>query len=146
MNIDNILKKYRDEYEKKFEAYTFNCYFSIVFDNNQILSVKLKGMISCFSPTFIGQKLLTKNYSLKRYEDGYKYSFISKMKIEFTAYLSSMTFQDYLQQPKQMIEWSFMRKMKSNAIFLNVAMNIYNPIINEIREKIVWLPEEDDDE
>ena len=42
MNIDNILKKYRDEYDRKIEAYTYNGYFSIVFDNNQIPNVKLK--------------------------------------------------------------------------------------------------------
>ena len=61
MNFDNILKKYGDEYDKKIEAYTNNCYFSIVFNNSQILNVKLKGMISCIRPAFIRQTLFKKN-------------------------------------------------------------------------------------
>ena len=55
--MDIILKKYRNEYDRKFEAYAINCYFSIVFDNIQIPNVKLKRMISLVRPTFIRQKL-----------------------------------------------------------------------------------------
>ena len=42
MNIDNKLKKYRDGHNRKFEAYTINCYFSIVFDIIQIFNGKFK--------------------------------------------------------------------------------------------------------
>ena len=69
MKIDNILKKYRDEYDRKVEAYTINCYFSIVFDNNQIHILKLKRMISIVRPTFKRQKLFKKIYSLQRKEE-----------------------------------------------------------------------------
>ena len=146
MNIDNILKKYRDEYNRKFEAYTINCYLSFVLDNNQLLNVKLRRMISLVRPTFLRQKLLEKIHSLERNENGYKYSFISEMKIEFIAYLSSMRFKNYLKQPKQMIEWSFIKKKKSNPKLLNVDMNINNPLMIEIRRRTFWLPEEIDDE
>ena len=127
MNIDDFLKKYRDEYDRKFEVYTINCYFSFVFDNSEILDVKLKRRISLVRPTFIRQNLLKKTYSLERNEKGCKYSFISEMKIEFIACLSSMRFRKYLQQPKQMMEWSFIKKMKSNPELLNVDMNRNNP-------------------
>ena len=148
MIIDNILKKYRDEYDRKIQAYTINCYFSILFDKNQILNVKLKRIISLVSPTFISQNLLKKIYFLERNEDGYKYCVISELKIEFIACLSSMTFKNYLQQPKQMIEWLFFKKMKSNPKLLNVGVNtkIYNPFLNEIRRRNFGLPDEDDDE
>ena len=99
MDIDNILKKYRNNFDRKFESYSTNCYFKIVFDNNHIINVKLKRMINLVRPTFIRQKLLKKIYSLERNEEGYKYCFISEMKIEFIACLSSMTFKNYLQQP-----------------------------------------------
>ena len=69
-------------------------------------------MISLVCLTFIRQKLLKKIYSLERNEEGYKYSFISEMKIEFFACLSSITFKNYLQQPKQKIEWSFNKKLR----------------------------------
>ena len=110
MKFDNILEKYRDEYDRRFEVYTVNCNFSIASDNNQILYVKLKRMASLVRPTYIRQKLLKKIYSLEKNQDRYKYSFISEMRIEFTACLSSMTFKNYLQQTKQTTEWLFLRK------------------------------------
>ena len=145
MNNENILKKFRDGYDGKFGAYTINCYFSIVFGNNQILIFKLKRRISLVRATFIRQKLLKKIYSFERNEEGYKQSFISKMKKEFIACLSSMTFKNY-QQPKEMTEWSFIKKMKSNPKLLNVDININNPLIFEIRRSNFWLPKVDDDE
>ena len=66
MNIGNILKKYRDEYDRKFEAYTINCYLGFVFVNSQIFNVKLKRMISLVRLTFIRQKLLKKFTLLKK--------------------------------------------------------------------------------
>ena len=146
MNIDNSLKKYPEEYDRKFEVYTNNCYFSIVFDNIQLLNVKLRRMISLVRPTFLRKKLLKKIYSLERNEIEYYYSFISEMKIEFIAYLSSMTFKNYLQQPKQKIEWSFIKKKKSNPKLLNFDKNIIYPLLIEIRRRIFWPPEEVDDE
>ena len=65
---------------------------------------------------------------------------------EFFAYLSCMTFKHYSQQPKQEIEWSFIKKMSSNQKFLDVDMDIYNPIMNEFRKRIFSLPGEDDDQ
>ena len=103
-------------------------------------------MFRLLCPTFIRQKLLKKIYSLEKNEEGYKYSFISEMKIEFIACLSSMTFKNYLQQPKKMIEWSFIKKKRSNLRLMNTNMDIRNPLKFEIRRKIFWLPEEDDDE
>ena len=146
MKIDNILKKYPDENDENVETYTSNCYCSVVFDDNQILNFKLRRIISLVYPTFIRQKLFKKIYSLEKNEDGYKYSFISELRIEFISCLSSMTFKNYLQQPKQKIEWSFIRKTESNPKFVNVDMNIYNPSMDEIRTRIIWLPEEGDDE
>ena len=107
MIIDNVLKKYRNEYDKKLEIYTTNIYFRFVFDNNQILNVKITAMCSLVHQTYIRRNLLKKIYSLERKEDGYKYSFISEMKYEFVSCLSHMTFKNYLQQPKELIEWSF---------------------------------------
>ena len=45
-----------------------------------------------------------------------------------------------------MIEWSLIKKMKSNPKILNVDMDLDNPLINEFRRRLFWLPEEDDDE
>ena len=103
-------------------------------------------MISLVRPTFIRQKLLKKIYSLERKEEGSKYSSISEMKTEFFAFLSSMTFKNYLQQPKQMIEWLFIKNKKSQPKLLNVDININHPLIIEIRRRIFWRLEEDDDE
>ena len=50
------------------------------------------------------------------------------MKIEFIAYLLSMAIKNYLQQSKQKLEWSFIKKMKSNPKLLIVDMNIKNPL------------------
>ena len=70
VNFDNTLEKYRDKYDRKIEAYSTNCYFSIVFDSNQILNVKFKKMIILVRPTFLRQKLLKKIYSLESNEKG----------------------------------------------------------------------------
>ena len=70
MNFDKIFKKYRHEFDRKIEFKTINCYFSIVFDINQILKVGIKRMIFLVRPTYIRQKLLKKLYSLGRNEDG----------------------------------------------------------------------------
>ena len=83
MSIDIIFKKYRDEYDRKIEAYTISCNFSIVFDNNQILYVKIKRMVRCVRATYIRQKLLQEIYSLEKNEDEYKCSFISGTKKSF---------------------------------------------------------------
>ena len=45
-----------------------------------------------------------------------------------------------------MIEWSLIKKMKSNPKILNVDMDLDIPLINEIRRRLFWLPEEDNDE
>ena len=57
------------------------------------------------------------------------------MTIEFITHLSSMTFENYLQQPKQMKKWLFIRKMKSNLKLLDVHTYESNPLINEIRRR-----------
>ena len=67
------------------------------------------------------------------------------MNIEFIACLSSRTFQNYQQKPKQLIEWSFIKKMRSNPSLLNIDMDIRNPLILEIRRRIFRLLEEDDE-
>ena len=71
---------------------------------------------------------------------------MSEMKGEFIACLSSMTYKNYLQQSKQLIAWFSITKKISNPKILNVDMNKNNPLTNEIRRRILWLPEEDDDE
>ena len=116
MAVDEILKKYPEECKEKFQIYSINCYISIVITNGQIHKIKLKRRSNLIHPTFMGRKLLLEIYNQQRYQD-YVYSYISEMKIEFNTCLSSMTFKNYLQQPKQMIEWSFIKKRNQIRIF-----------------------------
>ena len=44
-----------------------------------------------------------------------------------------------------MIEWSFIKKKRSNPRLMNTDMDIRNPLIFEIR-RIFWFSGKDDDE
>ena len=58
-----------------------------------------------------------------------------EMKITFISELKHMTYQHYLAQPKQMIEWSLILILKENPKLIVDLPNLPVPLVNEIEDK-----------
>ena len=82
LKIDNTLKNYVPDYNKKFEYYTIICKWILHF-YNIIVSVKTNLMSSISIGYYLRNFLLSK---IKYFENhDYKFSHISEMKITFMA-------------------------------------------------------------
>ena len=105
-NIDNILKNYFLDYNKKFEFYLTICKWKLHFSDTivNVKSTRLSWVGGYYLREFVSSKI---EYYEKR---GHKLSHISEMNITFISDLRNMTYEHYLQQPKSMLEW------KLNAI------------------------------
>ena len=101
--IEDILWKHVDNYQKDFEYLVIICEWKLVFDNNIIFCEKTKEYNNTYHIRDLKIFLLEKvNY----YEDDdYKFSHISEMNTTFLTNLRCMTYQNYIRQPKSMLEW-----------------------------------------
>ena len=132
LHMKDILKKYVDDYNKKFVFYIIICKWKLHFSNT-IINIKSDRLCNIYIPT---RKL--RPYLISKIEDfesvGHKFSHISEMNIVFISKLRNMSYQHYLQIPKPMIEWTMIRKLANNPKLIKAFnINSYHPLIQKYR-------------
>ena len=132
LHIENILKKYVDDYNKKFVLYIIICKWKLHFSDT-IINVKTDRLYNFYIPS---RKL--RPYLKSKIEDfesdDHKFSHISEMDIMFISDLRNMTYQHYLQIPKPMIEWTIIRKLATNPQLIKAFnINTYHPLIRKYK-------------
>ena len=131
-HMNDILKKYVDDYNKKFEFYLISCKWKLHFSDT-IINIKSDRLYNIYIPS---RKL--RPYLISKIEDfesdGHKFSHISQMNIVFISNLRNMTYQHYLQIPKPMIEWTIIRKLATNPKLIKAFnINTFHPLIRKYR-------------
>ena len=130
-HMNDILKKYVDDYNKKFVLYIIICKWKLHFSVT-IINVKSDRLYNIYIPSW---KL--RSYLISKIDDfeneGHKFSHISEMNIVFISDLRNMTYQHYLQIPKPMIEWTIIKKLANNPKLIKAFnINSYHPLIQKI--------------
>ena len=64
-------------------------------------------------------------------------------KITFILHLRNKTYEHYLKQPKQMIEWVLNKKLHKNPVLIKTLRYISHPLIRKY--KYTFRPEENHD-
>ena len=111
LQIENILKNYVLDYNKKYAFFLFIRKWKLIF-----------------SDTFAKNK-----YYQKR---GHKFSHISEMNITFITVLRNMTYEHYLIQPKPMVEWILNKKLAKNSELIKTLGNSSHPLIRKYQHII----------
>ena len=75
---------------------------------------------------------------------GYEISHICEMNITFISDLRNMTYEHYLKQPNQMIEWVLNKEIHKNTKVIKSFRNISHPLIR--KNKRMFPSEENQDE
>ena len=134
-HMKDILKKYVDDYNKKFVLYIIICKWKLHFSDT-IINIKSDRLCNIYIHS---RKL--RPYLISKIEDfegsGYKFSHISEMNIEFISNMRNLTYEHYLQIPKPMIEWTLIRKLATNPKLIKAFnINTYHPLIQKYRHII----------
>ena len=129
--IEDILNKHIDDYQKNFEYFVIICEWKLVFDNNNIFCEKTKEYYNICPiqnlKVFLREKI---NY----FEHDYKFSHISEMKITFITNLRCMTYQNYIRQPKSMLEWTLIKKLSTNPELIKNLNRTPHPLIRKYKK------------
>ena len=133
--MKDILKKYVDDYNKKFVFYIIICKWKLHFSDT-IINIKSDRLCNIYIPS---RKL--RPYLISKIEDleydGHKFSHISEMNIVFISNLRNMTYQHYLRIPKSMLEWTLIKKLATNPKLIKAFnINSYHPLIRKYRHII----------
>ena len=135
LHIENILKNYVDDYNKKFEFYLIFCKWKLHFSDtiNNVKSVRLYNIFR--AGWNLRRNLMSKIEYLEN--DGHKFSHISEMNIVFLTDLRNMTYEHCLKIPKPMIEWTIIKKLANNPKLIKAFnINTYHPLIRKYRHII----------
>ena len=138
LHMNDILKKYVDDYNKKFVLYIIICKWKLHFSDT-IINVKSDRLYNIYIP-----RRNLRPYLISKIEDfesdGHKFSHISEMNIAFISDLRNMTYDHYLQIPKPMIKWTIIRKLATNPKLIKsfiININTYHhPLIQKYRHII----------
>ena len=135
LHMEDILKKYVDDYNKKFVLYIIVCRWKVHFLDT-IINVKSNRMYNIHRPGWnLRSYLISKIEHMENY--GHKFSHISEMNIEFISSLRNMTYEHYLMLPKSMLEWTMIKKLSSNPeLIKHFNINTYHPLIRKYRHII----------
>ena len=111
IEVEQILRKHVNYYNKRFEVYGIICEWKLVFTDTTI-RVKSKILYN----KWIREGLI--GYSARKIQyfrrQGFIFPHISEMSITFTAKFCNMTYEHYLEQPKCMLEWKLNEKLYKN--------------------------------
>ena len=134
-HMNDILKKYVDDYNKKFELYIIICKWNLHFSDT-IINVKSDRLYNIYIPR---RKL--RPYLISKIEDfesvDRKFSYISEMNIAFISNLRNITYDYYLQIPKSMLEWTMIKKLATNPQLIKAFnINTFHPLIRKYRHII----------
>ena len=105
---EDIIKKHVCDYYKTFREYLVICKCKLIFDV-LTYNFKSKKLYNTHRYYCLRQKLITKIDYLARY--GHKFSHISDMIFTFVTTQTNMTYENYLKQPKPMLEWKLNEKL-----------------------------------
>ena len=132
LHMEDILKKYVDDYNKKFVLYIIVCRWKVHFSDT-IINVKSNRMYNIHRPGWnLRSYLISKIEYMENY--GHKFCHISEMKIEFISSLRNMTYEHYLMLPKPMLEWTMIKKLATNPQLIKAFnINTYHPLIRKYR-------------
>ena len=135
LHIEDMLKNFVDEYNKKFEFYLILCKWKLHFSDT-IINVKSDRLYNIHRPGWnLRRNLMSK---IEYFEsDSHNFSHISEMNIVFITDLRNLTFEHYLKIPKSMIEWTIIKKLAINPTLIK-AFTIYtnHPLIRRCRHII----------
>ena len=135
LHMQDILKKYVDDCNKKFVLYIIICKWKVHFSDT-IINIKSDRLYNIYIPR---RKL--RSYLISKIDDfenkGHKFSHISEMNVVFISKLRNMTYQHYLQIPKSMLEWTIIKKLATNPQLIKAFdINTYHPLIRKYRHII----------
>ena len=135
IHMEDILKNYVDDYNKKFVLYIIVCKWKLHFSDT-IINVKSDRLYNIHRPGWnLRRTLMSKIEYLENYER--KFSHISEMNIEFISNLRNITYEEYLKIPKSMLEWTLIRKLAINPQLIKAFnINTYHPLIQKYRHII----------
>ena len=127
LHIENKLKNYVLDYNKKFEIYVIICKWKVHFSDT-IVSVEDNPWISFSAGYYLRDSVLSK---IKYYEKlGHKFSLLWEMKITYISDLRDSTYEHYLNQPKSMMEWKLNAILAKNPELIKVLGNSCHPLEN----------------
>ena len=129
-HMNDILKKYIADYNKKFEFYIIVCKWKLAFSDT-IINIKSDRLNNIYIPRRkLRPYLISKIENLER--AGRKFSHISEMNVVFISDLRNMTYEHYLQIPKPMIEWTMIKKLATNPKLIRAFnINTFHPLIRK---------------
>ena len=127
LQIQNILQKHVDDYNKKFDFYSIYCKWKLHFSDT-IIDVKSDRLHNiCPFRWNLRVMLLSKIARLENEES--IFSHISDMEIVFITHWRNATYGHYLQIPKTMLEWSMIKKLDINPNLIKAFnINMYYPL------------------
>ena len=138
LHIENILKNYVLDYNKKFEFYLIKCKWKLHFSDT-IINVESPTCYGIYNFYFLRDFLLSKiNY----FESNrYKFCHISEFNFTFITDQKNMTYEYYLTQPKPMLEWKLNAILAKNPELIKILGNSSHPLIR----KYQYINEDDEE-
>ena len=132
LHMEDILKNYVDDYNKKFVLYIIICKWKLHFSDT-IINVKSDRLYNIHPYGWnLRRTLMSKTEFLEN--DGHKFSHISEMNIVFISDLRNITYEHYLRIPKSILEWTLIRKLTTNPKLIKAFnINSYHPVIQKYR-------------
>ena len=128
LHIENILKNYVFEYNKKFAFYLIICKWKIHFSDTSLV-VQFQTWYSVYDSYYSRDYLLSKTKYFER--QGHKFSHISEMNITFITDIRNMTYKHCLQQPKSMLKWKLNALLAKNPKLIKIFGNSSHPLIRK---------------
>ena len=126
--MEKILKNHILDYDKKFGLYSVICKWKLNFSNT-IINIKL-GPWCSVSYGFNQRRFLL--LKIEYYERrGFIFTSISEMNYVFIANPRNRTYNNYLQQPKPMIEWKLNLILANNPQLVRMLGNSSHPMIRK---------------
>ena len=132
LHMEDILKKYVDDYNKKFVLYIIICQWKVHFSDT-IINVKSDRLYNIHPDGWnLKRALISKIANMEN--DGHKFSHISEMNIVFISDLKNITYENYLKIPKSMLEWTMIKKLANSPKLIKAfIINSYHPLIQKYR-------------
>ena len=122
--INNIVKGYVNDYNRKFEYYMDECIWNLMFDNGVSVDVKSKKVYRfCVLTKKLEKYLKIRINRCKKQR--LEFSHISEMNITFRTRLDHMTYKHYLEKPLPMVEKIFIKKLYKNYELIKKLNDIH---------------------
>ena len=101
--------------------------------SDTVINIKSDRLYNIHRPAWdLRRNLISKIDHLEN--KGHKFSHISEMNIVFITDLRNVTYNHYLQIPKSMLEWIFIKKLANNPKLIKAFnINTYHPLIRKYR-------------